>query len=68
VRAGTGLVALLCTVAIAPLVIAIASLVYRPLLSVGILVVGAGLAYGVIWLARQRKAAKAAALPKAAPA
>ena len=68
VRAGTGLVALLCTVAIAPLVIAIAWLFYRPLLSVGILVVGAGLTYGVIWLAKQRKAAKAAALPKAAPA
>ncbi|MCX7366979.1 MAG: hypothetical protein NTV97_34910, partial [Alphaproteobacteria bacterium] len=66
--AGTGLVALLCTVAIAPLVIAIAWLFYRPLMSVGILVVGAGLTYGVVWLAKQRKAAKTAALPKAAPA
>lgn len=68
VRAGTGLVAFLCTVAIAPVVIAIAWLFYRPLVSIGILAVGAGLTYGVIWLAKQRKAAKAAALPKAAPA
>ena len=68
VRAGTGLVALLFTVAIAPLVIAIAWLFYRPPMSIGILVVGAGLTYGVIWLARQRKAAKAAALPMVAPA
>lgn len=71
VRAGTGLVALLCTVAIAPLVIAIAWLFYRPLVSIGVLVVGAGLTYGAIWLAKQRKAAKdakAAALPKGAPA
>jgi hypothetical protein len=60
VGAGTGLVAFLCTVAIAPLVIAIAWFVYRPIVAAIVLVVGAALAYGVIHLSRRRAAAKAA--------
>jgi hypothetical protein len=65
VRAGTSLIGLLCTAVLAPVVIAVAWFVYRPVVAVGVLVVGAALAYGAIWLARQRRGAKAA---KAAPA
>lgn len=58
---GTGLIAMLCTAVLAPLVIAIAWFVYRPLVSVAVLVVGGALAFGVIRLMRQRKANKVAA-------
>jgi hypothetical protein len=61
IRAGTGLVGLLCTAVIAPVVIAIAWLWYRPLVAVGILVVGGAIAYGAVWLARQRREHKTAA-------
>lgn len=66
VRAGTGFIGLLFTVVLAPVVIAVAWFYYRPLMSLLILAIGGGLAYGAIWLARQRKAKLAA--PKAAPA
>jgi hypothetical protein len=61
IRAGTGLVGLLCTAVIAPVVIAIAWLWYRPLVAVGILAVGGAVAFGAIWLMRQRKERKTAA-------
>jgi hypothetical protein len=60
VRAGTGLIGLLCTAVIAPLVIAIAWFVYRPIVAVAVLVVGGALAYGAIHLSRQRTAARKA--------
>ena len=62
IRAGTGLVSLLCTAVVAPVVIAIAWLWYRPLVAVGILAVGGAVAFGAIWLARQRKERKTAAV------
>ncbi len=69
VRAGTGLIGLLCTAVIAPVVIAVAWFVYRPFVAVGVLVVGAVIVYGAIRLSRVRAAArKAAQVPKAAPA
>lgn len=66
VEAGVGVVALLMTLILAPLTIAIAWFVYRPLVAVIVLVLGGALAYGAIHWARARKAARAA--PKAAPA
>lgn len=60
VGAGAGLVAMICTAVLAPLVIALGWLWYRPLVAVGILVVGAAAAYGLILLARRRVARKAA--------
>jgi hypothetical protein len=66
VEAGVGMVALLLTLALAPLVIAIAWFVYRPVVAVIVLVLGGTLAYGALHWARARKAARAA--PKAAPA
>lgn len=65
VEAGIGVVALLMTAILAPLVIAIAWFVYRPLVAVIVLVLGGALAYGAVHWARARKAAR---LPKAAPA
>ena len=53
------------TLILAPLVIAIAWFVYRPVVAAIVLVVGAALAYGAIHWARARKAAR---LPKAAAA
>jgi hypothetical protein len=66
VEAGVGVVALLMTAILAPLVIAIAWFVYRPVVAVIVLVVGGALAYGALHWARTRKAARAA--PKAAAA
>ncbi len=59
--AGTGLIALLCTMAIAPIVIAIGWLWYRPLVGVAVLVVGFAATWGLARLARRRVARKAAA-------
>ncbi|MCM2401573.1 TMEM43 family protein [Rhizobium sp. S153] len=56
---GTGLVALVLTVLIGPLVIAIGWFAYRPLLSLGLLAGGALVAFGVIWLRRGKAAAPA---------
>ena len=65
VEAGVGVVALLMTLILAPLVIAIAWFVYRPVVAIVVLVLGGALAYGAIHWARARKAAR---LPKGAPA
>jgi len=67
VGAGAGLVAFVCTVAIAPVIIAIAWFAYRPIVGIAVLVVGAAIAFGFHTLSRQKAAAKAAAA-KAAPA
>lgn len=56
---GTGLAALVLTVLIGPLVIAIGWFAYRPLLSLGLLAGGALVAFGVIWLRRGKAAAPA---------
>jgi hypothetical protein len=66
VEAGVGMIALLLTLVLAPLVIAIAWFMYRPVVAVIVLVLGGALAYGAIHWARARKAARAA--PKAASA
>lgn len=58
--AGTGLVALLATAVVAPIVIAIAWFWYRPLVSLGVLVVGGAIVYGVKTLAARRTVARAA--------
>ncbi|MFI5003283.1 MAG: TMEM43 family protein, partial [Reyranellales bacterium] len=60
VRAGTGLVGLLCTSVVAPVVIAIGWFAYRPIVAVVVLVLGAALAYGAIHLSRLRAAARKA--------
>ena len=52
VGAGASLVAFFCTLVLAPLIVAIAWLFYRPLVAVVVLVVGAALAYGAHALAR----------------
>lgn len=64
VRVGTGVMAFLCTVSVAPVVIAIAWFYYRPLVAIAVLAVGAAVAYGIVHWSRGR----AAALRKAAPA
>ena len=56
VRAGAGLVGFLFTVVMAPLIIAVAWLWYRPLVAVGVVVVGALFAALAIWVARLHKA------------
>ena len=63
VGAGAGIVAFLCTAAIAPLVIAIGWLWYRPVVAIGILAIGGILTYAAIRLGRQRAARKAGAAP-----
>jgi hypothetical protein len=64
VRMGTGLVGLLFTAVLAPIVIAVSWFWYRPLVAVAVLAIGAATAYGAIHWARARKAARPAA-PKA---
>lgn len=59
VGAGTGLVALLCTAAIAPIVIAVGWLWYRPLVGIAVLVAGCAATWGLVRLARSRVARKA---------
>jgi hypothetical protein len=59
--AGAFVVALVCTAALAPIVIAIGWLWYRPLVGIGLLVVGAAATWGLTQLARQRAIRKAAA-------
>ena len=65
IGAGTFLVALVCTVAIAPIVIAFGWLWYRPLIGIGVLVLGAAATWGLIRLMQTRAAAKKAAQPLA---
>jgi len=61
IRAGTGFVALVCTVAIAPLVIAIGWLWYRPLVGIAVLVAGGVATYLLMRMGRRRAATKAPA-------
>ena len=61
IRAGAGFVGLLCTAAIAPLVIAIGWLWYRPIVGVAIILIGGAATYGLLRLLRRRTAKKAAA-------
>ena len=56
---GTGLVAMILTLVLAPTIIAVAWLFYRPLLAIGILAAGFAAAWGLTRL-RRRPAAKAA--------
>jgi hypothetical protein len=59
--AGAGLLSLVLTAILAPVVIAIAWFWYRPLVSVIVLVCGLVAAFGVSWLAKRRRAARATA-------
>lgn len=61
VRAGTGLIGLLLTAVLAPIVIAAGWLFYRPVVAVGILVIGGIVAYAAIRIARQRRQRQVAA-------
>ncbi len=56
-QAGAGLIAGILTLTIAPLVIAIAWLWYRPLVSLAVIVVGGGLALGLVRMVRRRRQA-----------
>ena len=59
VGAGAFLVALVCTFVVAPAIIALAWLWYRPLVSLAVIIVGFGVAYGFRMLAARRPAATA---------
>lgn len=65
VGAGTFLVALVCTVAIAPTVIAFGWLWYRPVIGIAVLMVGAAATWGLTRLLRARADAKKASRPAA---
>jgi hypothetical protein len=56
VRAGAGVVGLLFTAIVAPLIIAVAWLWYRPVVAISVVVLGALFAWGALWLARLHKA------------
>jgi Flp pilus assembly protein TadB len=58
--AGTGLVAMLATIVVAPAVVAFAWLWYRPLVSVAVVAVAAGLIFLLKRLAESRSAARTA--------
>ena len=66
VRMGTGLVAFLLAIVVGTITIAIAWFYYRPVLAIGILVVGAVISAAVIYIGRSRR--QAAAPTPAAPA
>jgi len=57
IRAGAGFVGLVCTLAIAPVVIAAGWLFYRPLVGIAVIVIGIAATWGVSRLARQKGAA-----------
>jgi hypothetical protein len=59
VGAGAFLVALVCTFVLAPALIAVAWLWYRPLISIAVLVAGLGAAFGFRMLAARRTPARA---------
>jgi len=65
IGAGTFLVALVCTVAVAPIVIAFGWVWYRPLIGIAVLVVGAAATWGLMKLLRARSADRRAARPAA---
>ena len=60
IGAGAFFVALVCTIAIAPVVIAFGWLWYRPLIGIGVLVAGAAATWGLTRLLHRRVAAKKA--------
>jgi hypothetical protein len=64
--AGAGIVSLVLTAIVAPLVIAVAWFWYRPLVSVVVLAIGLALAYGFKRVASQRAAARKAGQPATA--
>lgn len=66
--AGTGLAALLLTMVVAPLVIAVAWFFFRPLVSLGVLAAGAAAVYGLRQLAARRQEAKGGVSVPAVPA
>lgn len=65
IGAGTFLVGLVCTVAVAPIVIAFGWLWYRPLIGIAVLVVGAAATWGLSRLLRARAAARKPVRPTA---
>jgi hypothetical protein len=58
VGAGVALLALMLTCILAPVIVAVGWLFYRPTVAVAVLAGGAVLAFGAYWLARHRHAAK----------
>jgi len=68
VRFGTGLLAFLLAVVVGTITIAIAWFYYRPLLGIGILVVGALVAAGIIYVGRSRRPAATSGPTPNAPA
>jgi hypothetical protein len=68
VGVGTGLVSLMLTMVLAPLVIAFAWIWFRPLVGGIVLVVGLGAAFGLSRLVAKRRAAAGAPTPAAAAA
>ena len=68
IGAGTGVIAFLLAGVLSLLTIAIAWIVYRPLLGVALLLIGGGLIYGIIHLIRKYRAGRLAAAPKPAVA
>ncbi|WP_454748450.1 TMEM43 family protein [Ciceribacter selenitireducens] len=66
VRFGTGMIAFVLTVLVGPLVIAIGWFAYRPLLSLGLLLVGGLIAFAVIWFRRRSVGRASPAAPSAA--
>ena len=61
VRAGAGVAGLLCTAAVAPIVIAIGWLWYRPLIGIAIILAGAAATFGLVRLVRPRSRHRAPA-------
>ena len=61
VRGGTSIIALILTLLVGPIVIAIGWFAYRPLLAIAIIAVGVALAFGVSFLRRKAPAAAAPA-------
>ena len=69
VRMGTGLVAFLLAIVVGTITIAIAWFYYRPVLAIGILVVGAVIAAAIIYIGRSRRRPRLThRRPPAAPA
>ena len=55
-RTAIGVVSILLTVIIAPIVIAVAWVFYRPLIALAVLAIGAALAFGVWKIVQQKRA------------